>query len=332
MDSKIEALKDCIQKEKSLDSICEALELKPYAVMGLVSELKSQGNNVLEVKRNGELYIVNYGDKSINKSNAYHLVTDDFVVKLAFISDTRLGSKYQQLSILNDIYKKANDYGVKNIIHCGDISEGTYYGANGLYVDTLFAQDEEEQTNYIVDNYPYVEGITTHFVTGEHDQTHLKKNKVDIGKNIAKEREDMNYLGANSGEIIINNSDNINATSIRVLHPKGKIPYTISYHPQQFISAMRSEDKTDILLHGHWLQSEHMYFRNIDEFSVPSVVATTPEMIDRGDQNCVGAWFITLFLNKKYKLEKIVPMFIPYYKTIENDYQKVKTLRIGGNK
>ena len=60
----------------------------------------------------------------------------------------------------------------------------------GPYVDTLFAQDEAEQRDYIINNYPYIEGLTTYFITGEHDQTHLTKDKVDIGKNIDKERED----------------------------------------------------------------------------------------------------------------------------------------------
>lgn len=327
--SKLEQVRQSIKKECSLDSLCANLNMSKLEVLGHIAELKNEGNNVLEIKRGGELFLIDYGDNFLLSGNPVKLVKDTNTFKLAFISDTRLCSKYQQLSILNDIYKKASEYGVTDVIHCGDISEGIYSGTKRLYLDTLFIQDAEEQSDYIVNNYPYIEGINTHFIIGDHDITHLTKDKIDIGKLINNKREDMEYIGKNSGVIILYNN-NGKIGSIEVLHPTGKIPYTISYKPQRFIDALRSEDKTDILLHGHWLQAEHMYYHNINEFSVPGIVATTPEMLQNGDQNTVGAWFITIEVDKKNKIKKLIPQFIPYYQTIEDDYKKVKTLRIGG--
>lgn len=331
LNKNLELLSSVIQKEKLLDNVCDMLELNELQVMGLVVELKKRGHNVLEIKRNGDLYIVDYGDNFIESTRTYKIDVKQKKFKIAFVSDTRFCSKFQQLTILNDIYKKAYDFGVKEVFHCGDMSEGTYTGKKAIYMDTLFAQGVIDQKKYIVEHYPYAKGIRTHFITGEHDQTHLSKEKVDIGKLITNERDDMNYLGKNNGRVSFC-TPNGEALSMFVLHPKGKIPYTISYKPQQFISAMRSEDKTDILLHGHWLQAERMHFRSIDEYSVPSVVATTPEMLDNGDQNCIGAWFLTIELDDKGKLVKTVPLFIPYYTTIEDDYNKSKILSIGGRK
>jgi hypothetical protein len=183
-----------------------------------------------------------------------------------------------------------------------------------------------QQANYIINNYPYVEGINTYFITGDQDKTHMKKKGSDIGKKIASEREDMIYLGANRCTISIKN------LKILMQHRKSKIPYTVSYKPQFYISSIRSEDKVDILLHGHWLQAEKMPFRGVEEFSVPGLVATTPKMKDEGIQNTTGAWILNIHLTPKGGLEKIEPEFIPFYVTDKNDYMKAKVLKLGGRK
>lgn len=322
-------LKQYIQKEISLETLKNNFNLNELEIMGMINRLKYEGDNILVIKRTDGIYIINHGDDGLEDDTKYYLDTKDSEIKLAFISDTRLCSKYEQLSILNDIYKKALDYGITDVIHCGDISEGVYTTSN-LYSESIFAHDVISQSRYIIEHYPLVDGIKTHFITGEHDHTHIKSEQTDIGKLINNEREDMNYLGKNRKKIIIRNKKGEQIVDLLVLHPKGKIPYTISYKPQQFISAMRSEDKVDILLHGHWLQTERLNFRGVEEYSIPSVVATTPEMSEKGAQNMLGAWFITIKLNKKNRVQNIVPVFLPYYKTIENDYKTAKVLKLGG--
>lgn len=328
---KLLLLKQYIEKEISLENLKSNLSMNELEILGTINELKTNGDNILVTKKNDGIYIINHGDAGLVDDTKYYIETNNpNEIKLAFISDTRLCSKYEQLSILNDIYKKAYDYGVTDIIHCGDISEGTYNSSN-LYYESIFAHDVASQSKYIVEHYPFVEGIKTHFITGEHDQTHIKMEKIDIGKLINNDREDMNYLGRNRKRVVIKNINNERIIDILVLHPNGKIPYTISYKPQQFIAAMRSEDKTNIVLHGHWLQTERLPYRGVEEYSVPSVVATTPEMLDKGAQNTIGAWFVTIKLNKKKKVQNIIPMFLPYYKTVENDYKTAKVLKLGVN-
>ena len=320
-------LRQEINKERSLSYLTKKLNKSEYEIMAQISSMKETGENIVDVYKNGDIYIRSYGDNSLEESAPYYINTEHSnKIKLAFISDTRLGSKYEQLSILNDIYKKAYEYGVTEVFHCGDISEGVYRNTKSLYNETLFEHDVYSQGRYIINNYPYVEGITTNFITGEHDKTHIDTEKRDIGKMVSSKREDMKYLGRNRRKIVILDSNNNEKISLLMLHPKGKIPYTVSYKPQQFISALRNEDKTDILLHGHWLQTEMLSMRNITEFSVPSVVATTPEMIDNGLQNTIGAWFVEIIFDKNER--KIIPTFIPYYKTYENDYKVAKKLKL----
>jgi hypothetical protein len=328
MEEKIDlkAFKEFIRKERTIDQIKKEFDISEYEVMGYIYDLKKKGVNIVDVKKDDAIYIIDLGDRCMNNDNSYNLdIGDNNNIKVAVISDTRFCSKLQQLSIVNDIYLKAQAENIHHILHCGDMSEGLYPATNQYY-DSLFEYDTMQQANYIINNYPYIEGINTYFITGDQDKTHMKKKGSDIGKKIASEREDMIYLGANRCTISIKN------LKILMQHPKSKIPYTVSYKPQFYISSIRSEDKVDILLHGHWLQAEKMPFRGVEEFSVPGLVATTPKMKDEGIQNTTGAWILNIHLTPKGGLEKIEPEFIPFYVTDKNDYMKAKVLKLGGRK
>jgi predicted phosphodiesterase len=322
----IEEFKEFIKKERTVAQLQKEFDMSEYEIMGHIYNLKKAGVNIIDVKKDDAISIINLGDRKLNNDNSYNFDIGNLSnVKIAVISDTRLCSKFQQLSILNDVYLKAQEDDIHHVLHCGDISEGLYT-SKSQYYDSIFEYDTFQQANYIVNNYPSIEGINTYFITGNQDNTHIKKNGVDIGKIISSEREDLIYLGTNRCTLGIKN------LNILMQHPNSKIAYTVSYKPQQFISSMRSEDKADILLHGHWLQAEKMPFRGVEEFSVPGLVATTPRMKDEGIQNTTGAWFLNIYFTPKGELDKVVPKFIPYYVTDKNDYLKAKVLKLGGKR
>ena len=111
--------------------------------------------------------------KEISDENSYQFYTDEEnEFKFVAISDTRFGSKSQQLSILNDIYIKANELGFHNVILCGNITEGLY-SLNNIYSESNFLDDTLRQVDYITEYYPAVEGMTTYFITGAKDEKHL---------------------------------------------------------------------------------------------------------------------------------------------------------------
>ena len=98
---------------------------------------------------------------------------------------------------------------------------------------TNFANDTLSQVDYIVSHYPKVEGMKTYFITGKLDDTHLSKKKVNIGKRIAELRDDMIYLGENSCDLIIDDTE--------LVSKEGKV-----YPPENGIeSGYLSETKTN---------------------------------------------------------------------------------------
>ena len=184
--------------------------------------------------------------------------------------------------------------------------------------------------------FPRVDGITTYFITGEHDLSFLKtKERIDIGTLISSKREDMIYLGPRRRKVTFVTDDKRNGSvSLYLQHSKGNVPYTVSYKPQQKISSLRNEDKTDILVTSHFAACDSFLRRGVRSFQVPTLVATTDEMKDATTPvyNTVGGWLVKLQRDKKGNLNNTTQMWIPYYNTIIDDYKTSKALYLSDTK
>lgn len=315
-------LREYCSKERNISELCNKLKLNDYQILDMVRELRGQGINIVTKVYDDDLYLYDNGERDSKHSYNQSFFTDEnHEFKFVAISDTRFGSIYQQLSILNDIYTKAYANGYTNVIHCGDLSEGIY-PIDNIYNDTVFLDDTLRQVDYISRYYPKVEGIKTYFITSTKDETHLKKNKINIGKRISSLRDDLIYLGFNSCNLTIDN------VKMMIFNPKLGKTYTVSYRPQQQIDSFRSEDKPDILLYGGLLQMEKFKHRGVIGISVPSVCATTKEMTDKRYSNTVGALYITVKTDDKGKLESVKVLDSIYYSTIDDDYHKAKMLKL----
>ena len=211
--------------------------------------------------------------------------------------------------------------GYNNAILCGNVTEGLYPFTNN-YSEDMFLDDSLQQVDYITQYYPYIEGITTYFITGKRDERHLKVNKINIGKRINDIRKDMVYLGQNSCNTEIDN------TKMILFNSRLEKTYTMSYRTQQQIDSFRSEDKPDILLFGGLLQMDRLTYRNVRCLSIPSVCATTREMSDKRYANTIGAWYVTVKTDKYGNLESFKAMDSVYYKTNKDDYTKRKILKL----
>ncbi len=309
----IDELLEIIKKEKNISQVASSLDLSPFEVLGLVYDLRDSGFNIIVKEYDDGFHLLNQGDQTNTDSNHYEMETDENnEFKFVAISDVRLGSKSQQLGILNDIYKKAAEQGIHNVIVCGNISAGLKPITD---TETNFIDDTQAQIDYIVSNYPKVDGIKTYFISGKLDDKHLSQNNINIGQRIADQRSDMIYLGEDSCDI------EIDRIKMQVMSSKLSKTYTASYRTQQTIDAYRSEDKPDILLYGGLLQMEKYNYRDVKCISTPSVCATDKEMKAKRYANTIGAWYVTLKAKDNGKLDSITAIDSPYYITNKDDYK-----------
>ena len=309
----VNELLEITKKERNISHVSALLGVSEFEILGMVHNLIEDGKHIIVKQYDDGFHILNNGDPVDLEGSKYSFETDeDNEFKFVAISDTRLGSKSQQLAILNDIYRKAKEMGIPNVILCGNISAGLKPITD---TESNFIDDTQAQIDYIVSNYPKYEGIKTYFILGKEDNKHLSKNNVNIGQRIASQRPDMIYLGKDLCDITIDRA------KMQVLSSKLNKTYTSSYRPQQTIDAYRSEDKPDVLLYGGLLQMEKFKYRGVNCITVPSVVATDKEMKTKRYNNTIGAWYVTVKTNEKGLLESINAINSPYYISNKNDYK-----------
>ena len=331
---------DTLAQECILEDLCRSYNISREDMFVLIHELKKRGNNIVTLNTSAShdgddlktqvTLIRNFGHEELINDLSYNIIDNEENIKVMLISDTRFGSIYQQTTILNDMYLKAKEMGVKYVFLTGDVVEGIYRGAKSIYNTTLHKDGYDDQADYVAACFPRIQGITTYFVTGEHDLSFLKgTDKVDIGKLIAAKRDDMIYLGPRRKKVSFVTGDRRSGSiSFYLQHSSGNVPYTISYKPQQKISSLRNEDKTDILVTSHFAACDSFLRRGVRSYQVPTVTATTDEMKDANTPvyNTIGAWVVSLDRDKKGSLKRTSQMYIPYYKTIKDDYRTFKKL------
>ena len=321
---------DTLAQECIIEDLCKSYNISKDDMFLLIHELKNRGYNVVTKNTNAHLetegiilpetsnitLVRNFGHESLVDDLNYEITDNDENVKIMLISDTRFGSIYQQTTILNNLYSKASRLGVKHVFLTGDVVEGIYTGAKSIFNTTLHKFGYEDQAQLVADCFPRVDGITTYFLTGEHDLSFLKtKEKVDIGKIIESKREDMIYLGQSRRKVQIIEEGKNGQISLFLQHAKGSVPYTVSYKPQQMINSLRNEDKTDILVTSHFGAADSFLRRGVRSIQVPTVVKTTPEMRSASTPvyNTIGGWIVDLEKDSRGNLKNTKQIWIPYY-------------------
>ena len=175
--------------------ICKKLELKDYEVAGLVAVMHEEGYNIDFV--NGEVIVLKTPKK---QEEVYELPNNLEHLKLLLISDTHLASKYDRLDILRYLYAKADELGVKHVLHSGDFTDGRSNRPEHIY--ELREVSYEGQVDYCVDKYPTFDG-KTYAISGNHDDWWYKSAGSEIVKAIAKQRDDIIYLGPDVADLKI---------------------------------------------------------------------------------------------------------------------------------
>ena len=264
------------KKKKSFLEICEKLELKDYEVAGLVVMMAQQGYNIDFV--NGEVVVRKVPPKH---EDVYQIPNNLEHLKLLLISDTHLGSKYDRIDILRYLYDKAEDKGIQHILHSGDFTDGRSTRPEQVY--ELKEPSYEGQVDYCVEKYPSFSG-KTYIIQGNHDDWWYKSAGSEIVKTIAKQREDMIYLGADIADLRIGN------LKIRLFHGSGGGAYAKSYKLQKYLDTIPVQERPDILQTGHIHQSFYMKQDKTHCFQTSCLEDQTPYCRSMGLSNDKSCW------------------------------------------
>ena len=271
--------------------------------------LRRKKTAVKNVEKEKHIAIQNQ-EPSIHKTNW----DGTTLIRFGLIGDTQFGSKYAQITYLHRFYDICSNLGITDIYHTGDITDGIKMRQGHEY--ELYAISADEQREDVVKNYPKRDDITTHFITGNHDASLYKHVGYDIGAAIAKDRQDMDYLGRDCA--IVNLTPNC---TLELRHPWDGTAYAISYKVQKMIEAMEADSKPNILAVGHYHKQEYIFYRNIHALQTGCFQSQTPFTRGKGISVVMGGYVVTARVDENGYIQAFDPAFIPFYAPIKDDYK-----------
>ena len=275
--------KECVPEQYMKKSITE----KDVAKF-LEDEKGLSIKDVLKLLTPKKHVINNIGDSSIHEFT------------IGIIGDTHLCDKECALDELHDFYDKCNDAGVKHVVHAGDLVAGLAV-YKGMTFD-LCAHGFSDQTKYVVENYPKIEGITTHVISGNHDLSFKQIAGANIVEAISEKRSDINWIGDYAGTI------NINGVSIGCQHGAGSSTVQISYKMQKYIDRMGGGHKPQIFVLGHYHSTMSLFYRNIHCY-LP------------------GCWQKPNDFSIRLGLPNLIGGYISHIKTIDDSHRSIRSIK-----
>lgn len=236
-------------------------------------------------------------------------------ISFALIGDTQMGSKYTQITHLKTFYDICKSCGIADVYHTGDITDGIKMRPGHEY--ELYKISADEMRDDVVKNYPMIEGLTTHFITGNHDASLYKHVGFDIGAAIAEKRPDLDYLGRDCAIVCLTPN-----CKMELRHPWDGTAYAISYKTQKMVEAMDNDVKPDILAVGHYHKAEYMYHRGVHIVQTGCFQSQTPFTRGKGIAVSMGGWIINLVVDEDGNILSFGSTFVPFATPIKDDYKQ----------
>lgn len=251
----------------------------------------------------------------------FHIDTKRFTgdsIKFAIVSDTHLGSKYQQLTHLKSAYRYCAEEGIEHVLNPGDVCAGNGRVYRGQMFE-VFRHGSDQMRDYIIEHYPQEEGVTTHLIAGNHDLSFMSSEGYDICRAVAEAREDISHLGHYGAYL------HLGPLVLYLHHGEGGASYARSYKPQQVIGNIGfGEAKPHCVIMGHWHVSNLLpMYRNVVGISCPSFESQTPYLKRKGYWPEIGFWVVSATINDADRIEGTTRWqfeFVPFYVPKEHDY------------
>jgi DNA polymerase II small subunit/DNA polymerase delta subunit B len=232
--------------------------------------------------------------------------------KIGIVADTQMGSKYQQLTHLHTFYNICKREGIDTVLHAGDVVDGEKVYRGQEY--ELFAHGADAQRDYVIDNYPKIDGIKTYMISGNHDASFWSVSGYNIVEAICDERDDLVFLGDNYAVYTVGK------INIAVMHGEGGVAYARSYKLQKIIEQISPENKPHMLLLGHFhVEDIQPMYRNVVGIQLPCFQAQTPYLARKGLYPELGGWIVEFEVNEK-GFASIRYENFPFYVPIKHDY------------
>lgn len=212
-------------------------------------------------------------------------------------SDQHLGSKYERLDVLNELYDWFASRGVDRVFNAGNWIDGDDQRTQ----HDVFVHGMDPQIDYLIANYPKRRGLDTYAVWGEdHEGWYARRESIDIGRYVEQRmreagRNDWINLGFMEAAVTLQNrKSGVKAPPLVVMHPGGGSAYAISYRPQKLVESLQGGEKPSVLLLGHYHKMSVNLFRSVWSVQCGCVQDQSPFLRKIPSEPHIGGMIIEL--------------------------------------
>lgn len=309
----------------SVGEISRQVDRSSETVIKTIDSLRARGHEVILDEISHQVIIPQEPSKEFKPTEFTYFRK---FYRFGLVSDTQIGSKYQQLTCLHDAYADFEKRKVDFILHAGDLTEGVGV-FRGQDVE-IFLHDPhgQEQVEYVSKNYPK-SSIKTYVIGGQHDRVFYKYHGFNVIDAVCKERKDLISRG------FFNASFKVKGIPIELQHPGGGLVYAHSYKPQKIaegiaghaLSILRQRQTLGLelpalIVFGHWHVPMLLpCYMGIAEVTLPCFQSQTPYLQQLGKMPVVGYAVGEIYLGKDNRLASVKIEFIGMDNQIrERDY------------
>ena len=303
--SKTDLVLSKIKHKYAIESLADKVGLSVGAVLNIISQLQFKGYAINLWQENNVKFVqLNFENKKIAEPTEHYLNKDGGQIKIAIFSDTHIGHRQSRIAEMQQFIIEAYKQGVTDIFFAGDLVEGHYMSIRPTSIKELDAIGFDDQVELADRVLPKLKGLTYHMISGNHDGSFTRNAFANPIKTLARQRNDINYLGHNFSKIWLTNK-----IDIALVHPTDGIGQSYDLKMKQHIDRARTEKLARFIFMGHYHKFSHTHYKGIDGFVVPSFVAYSHFMDDKNLASIVGGIILTIYVNHK----GLVASFVPEY-------------------
>lgn len=266
----------------------------PEAIDVAISQLRLAGHNIVQ-RSDGAWAVVKTPAPSARK--LIYQSRPDSTFTFGACSDQHLGSKYERLDVLNDLY----DWFAQRKVDCVFNSGNWIDGDDAKTQHDVAVHGFEPQVGYLVANFPQRPGLTTYAVWGEdHEGWYARREAIDVGRFVERRmheagRADWVDLGFMESAVTLKNRETgAEAPPLLVMHPGGGTAYALSYRPQKLVESLQGGEKPSVILIGHYHKMSVNLIRSVWALQVGCCQDQTPFMRKIPTEPHIGGMIVTL--------------------------------------
>lgn len=259
------AIKKSLKKSPmSVNELSNSLNVDNKVVNTVVGDMQNRGTMVHSLP-DGRLDLFTPAALDVGKDVHDFQDRGDGWDMIGFTSDNHLCNTHCRLDVLNAAYDFFSENGIALVVNGGNWIDGE---AKFNKRELVVPPGMDNQLDYLIDNWPVRQGITTKFVAGDdHEGWYSQRENIEIGKYLQlraedQGRHDLKYLGYGEADIALRRGNN--EAVMRLMHGGGGSAYALSYSSQKIVESFQGGEKPAICLVGHYHKFDWCYPREVN--------------------------------------------------------------------